>query len=57
VARRAATIRYALVCARGHSFESWLQNSAAYDKQAKQNVTCPGCGTAKVGFEPPTFRL
>ena len=42
-------IRYALNCERGHAFESWFQNSAAYDKQAKRNlVTCPICGSAKV---------
>ena len=42
-------IRYALACAKGHAFESWFQNSAAYDKQAKRGlVTCPVCGDAKV---------
>jgi hypothetical protein len=42
-------IRYALVCAKGHSFESWFQNSAAYDKQAKRGlVECPACGNTKV---------
>jgi hypothetical protein len=42
-------IRYALVCAKGHSFESWFQNSAAYDKQAKRGlVECPVCGDVKV---------
>jgi hypothetical protein len=42
-------IRYALTCGKGHAFESWFQNSAAYDKQAKQKlVTCPLCGSAKV---------
>jgi hypothetical protein len=42
-------IRYALNCDRGHVFESWFQNSAAYDKQAKRAlVTCPVCGSAKV---------
>ena len=42
-------IRYALVCAKGHSFESWFQNSAAYDKQAKRGlVECPVCGDSKV---------
>jgi hypothetical protein len=42
-------IRYALACGQGHSFESWFQNSAAYDKQAKRAlVTCPICGSAKV---------
>jgi hypothetical protein len=45
-------IRYALNCAKGHSFESWFQNSSAYDKQARQKlVTCPVCGTAKVEKE------
>ena len=42
-------IRYALICDTGHDFESWFQNSAAYDKQAKRGlVTCPACGSAKV---------
>jgi hypothetical protein len=43
-------IRYTLNCEHDHSFESWFQNSAAYDKQAKRGlVTCPFCGSAKVG--------
>jgi hypothetical protein len=51
-------IRYALVCGKGHSFESWFQNSAAYDKQAKRNlVTCPVCGSAKVEKEIMSPRL
>jgi hypothetical protein len=42
-------IRYALNCDKGHDFESWFQNSAAYDKQKKHSlVTCPVCGSAKV---------
>lgn len=42
-------IRYALNCDKGHNFESWFQNSAAYDKQRKRAlVTCPVCGSAKV---------
>jgi hypothetical protein len=42
-------IHYALRCDQGHGFESWFQNSAAYDKQAKRSlVTCPVCGSAKV---------
>jgi hypothetical protein len=42
-------IRYALACAKGHTFESWFQNSAAYDKQAKRGlVECPVCGNTKV---------
>jgi hypothetical protein len=42
-------IRYTLACDQGHTFESWFQNSAAYDKQAKRGlVTCPVCNSAKV---------
>ncbi len=42
-------IRYALSCAKGHSFESWFADSSAFDKQAKRGlVTCPQCGSAKV---------
>jgi len=42
-------IRYALVCEKGHSFESWFADSGAYDKQAKRGlVVCPQCGAAKV---------
>ncbi|HET9904380.1 MAG TPA: DUF1178 family protein [Xanthobacteraceae bacterium] len=42
-------IRYALVCAKGHEFESWFQSSAAYDRQAKRGlVACPSCGITKV---------
>ena len=51
-------IRYALACAKGHSFESWFQSSAAYDKQAKQKlVTCPHCGSTKVEKEIMSPRL
>jgi len=42
-------IRYNLVCDKRHEFESWFQNSAAYDKQEKRGlVSCPLCGSAKV---------
>ena len=42
-------IRYALTCEKGHAFESWFADSAAYDRQAKRKlVTCPQCGSAKV---------
>src|SRR5262249_34783591 len=42
-------IHYALVCPRGHNFESWFQDSATYDHQVQRGlVTCPQCGSAKV---------
>src|SRR5450755_603133 len=51
-------IRYNLVCARGHEFESWFDGSAAYDKQARRGlVECPLCGSAKVEKALMTPRL
>jgi hypothetical protein len=45
-------IKYALACKRGHTFESWFQSSAAYDKQATRAlVACPICGSTKVAKE------
>ena len=42
-------IRYALVCAANHTFESWFANSAAYDKQLKRGlIACPVCGATEV---------
>jgi len=42
-------IRYALVCDKGHQFESWFQDSAAYDKQARRKlVACPLCNSTGV---------
>jgi hypothetical protein len=42
-------IRYALACERGHGFESWFQNSTAYDKQVKHGlVVCPVCNSTNV---------
>ena len=42
-------IRYALVCEKGHGFESWFADSGTYDKQVKRKlVACPHCGSAKV---------
>jgi len=42
-------IRYALLCAAGHTFESWFANSAAFDKQVKRDlVACPECGSTEV---------
>jgi hypothetical protein len=42
-------IRYALACEAGHTFESWFNNSTAFDRQAARGlVACPMCGSAKV---------
>ena len=51
-------IRYALVCDKGHDFESWFADSAAYDKQAKRKlIACPQCGSTKVEKTLMTPRL
>jgi len=51
-------IRYNLVCAKGHEFESWFANSAAYDKQARRGLLeCPMCGSSKVEKALMTPRL
>ena len=42
-------IRYTLRCERDHTFESWFQDSAAYDSQARRKlVSCPICESVKV---------
>ncbi len=42
-------IKYALVCTRGHEFDSWFADSAAFDKQSKKKlVACPICDSTKV---------
>ncbi|MDE2014793.1 MAG: DUF1178 family protein, partial [Alphaproteobacteria bacterium] len=35
-------IVYSLACVRGHSFEGWFKDSAAYDEQAADGkLVCP----------------
>lgn len=42
-------IRYTLQCAKGHQFEAWFPNSAAYDQQAAAGLlSCAECGSRKV---------
>ena len=42
-------IRYALRCGKDHTFESWFQDSAAYDAQvARKLVTCPVCNSTEI---------
>jgi hypothetical protein len=42
-------IRYALRCEREHHFESWFQDSAAYDQQVKRKlVSCPVCESVTI---------
>ena len=42
-------IKYALVCDKGHGFESWFADSGTFDKQAKRKlIACPHCDSTKV---------
>ena len=42
-------ITYNLACARGHEFEGWFKDSAAYDSQeAGAALACPVCGDGHV---------
>ncbi|MFV1463207.1 MULTISPECIES: DUF1178 family protein [unclassified Phaeobacter] len=42
-------IQYALKCAEGHSFDSWFQSAAAFDKLvAAGMVACAQCGSSQV---------
>ncbi len=42
-------IHYQLCCSRGHEFDGWFADSAAFDKQAKRGlVECPVCADVKI---------
>jgi hypothetical protein len=42
-------IRYDLICDKGHEFDGWFRDSAAFEKQAKRHlVACTLCGSEDV---------
>src|ERR1700737_199976 len=42
-------IKFPLVCARGHEFQSWFRSSEAFDTQVKSGlVLCPLCQATEV---------
>lgn len=42
-------IRFALQCAKGHSFESWFSSNATFDElKANGHVMCPKCNSTEV---------
>ena len=42
-------IAYSLRCHRGHEFEGWFRDSAAFDEQSGSgHVTCPACNSIRV---------
>jgi hypothetical protein len=51
-------IVYELRCRKGHGFEAWFRDSAAYDAQAAGGkVTCPTCGSRRVEKAPMAPRV
>ena len=43
-------IQYSLVCEIDHKFDAWFRNAEAFDEQSARGiVTCPVCGSGKVG--------
>jgi len=51
-------IVYDLKCRKGHVFEAWFRDSAAYDEQATAGkVTCPSCGSRRVEKAPMAPRV
>lgn len=46
-------IQYSLHCAKGHRYDAWFRNAAAFDEQqARGLVTCAVCGDANVEKAP-----
>jgi len=51
-------ILYELRCGKGHNFEVWFKDSAAYDSQAERDeVECPICSDTSVQKAPMAPRL
>lgn len=42
-------IAYSLRCHRGHEFDGWFRDSAAFDKQSGSgHLTCPSCNSIRI---------
>lgn len=42
-------IAYSLRCHKGHEFEGWFRNSAAFDEQSNSgHLLCPSCNSPKI---------
>ena len=42
-------ITYSLRCHKGHAFDGWFRNSAAFDQQAAQGLLgCPSCSSTRI---------
>ena len=46
-------IKFALGCERGHEFESWFPDGAAFETQARRGlVQCPHCDSTRIAKAP-----
>ena len=46
-------IKFSLSCERGHEFESWFPDGAAFDVQARRGlVQCPDCNSTRIAKAP-----
>jgi len=46
-------IKFALGCERGHEFESWFPDGAAFETQARRGlVQCPNCDSKRIAKAP-----
>jgi len=51
-------IVYDLACHKGHRFEAWFKDSAAYDRQEKKKqLSCAVCGSSRVHKAPMAPRI
>jgi hypothetical protein len=51
-------IVYDLACDKGHTFEAWFKDSAAYDRQEKKKqLSCAVCGSSRVRKAPMAPRI
>ncbi len=51
-------IVYDLVCARGHAFEGWFDDSDDYENQHRSGILeCPVCGVAEVQKVPSASHI
>lgn len=51
-------IVYDLACDKGHQFEAWFKDSAAYDRQEKKKqLSCAVCGSSRVRKAPMAPRI
>ena len=42
-------IAYALYCHKGHEFDGWFRDSAAFDRQARSGyLRCPSCNSVRI---------